>query len=90
MIHLMTNNPAGKIVAIWKNEAIPTFDDLETRLGTKGLGYKWSYSIVEFAVKTYGIKKLPIWIKNGGDIKKTFHISKEQFWKKWADSIPKI
>ena len=79
-----------KLDAIWKNELIPTFDDLEARLGTKGLGYKWSYSIVEFAVNTYGIEKLPLWIKNGGDIQKTFGISKEQFWKNWADSIPKV
>ena len=71
-----------------KNE-IPKFDDFSSDsqvFGPAG-GYEWSYTIVEFAVNTFGTQKLHAWIKNNGDFSSVFEISKEEFWTKWVDYL---
>ena len=50
-------------------------------------GYQWSYTIIEFAVNTFGTQKLHAWIKNNGDFNSVFEISKEKFWTRWVDYL---
>lgn len=67
----------------------PTLKDLETdsyTFGNKG-GYQFSYSIVDYIVKTYGQNKLVALIKSPSDFEKILGVSKDDFQKKWVNSI---
>lgn len=67
----------------------PTLKDLETDSYTFGNnnGYVFSYSIVDYIVKTYGQDKLVALIKSPSDFEKILGISKDDFQKNWVNSI---
>jgi|GEM_PF-578283 len=80
----------NQVLSIAKSSnKFPTLSDLETdsyTFGNKG-GYEFSYSIVDYIVKTYGQDKLVALIKSPSDFEKILGVSKEDFQKKWVNSI---
>jgi RNA polymerase sigma-70 factor (ECF subfamily) len=64
---------------------IPTFSALETgsSYGDNG-GYFWSYTLVDFAVRTYGRDTLRTWLDNHGAFDSTFGVSEEAFRAGWV------
>ena len=59
--------------------------DLENdpyNFGSQG-GYQFSYSIIEYMVKTYGYDKLIALIKSPSEFEKILGLSKEEFQKEW-------
>jgi len=63
---------------------IPPFSALEdgSSYGDNG-GYFWSYTIVDFATRTYGRDTLRPWLDNGGAFDSTFGVGEEAFRARW-------
>jgi hypothetical protein len=64
---------------------IPAFSALEegSSYGDNG-GYFWSYTIVDFALRTYGRDALRPWLDNHGAFDSTFGVSEEAFRAGWV------
>ena len=67
---------------------IPTFSALEdgSSYGEDG-GYFWSYTIVAFAMTTYGRDTLRPWLDNRGRFDSTFGVSEEAFRARWVEYL---
>jgi hypothetical protein len=50
-------------------------------------GYQYSYSIVDFIIKTYGYDKLIALIKSPADFEKILGITEDNFQKKWISYV---
>lgn len=79
----MNPNRRKYIATFIRHNQIPTLNVLEPDMNNTA-NLSWSYTVVEFATKQYGIGKLPLWIKNCGDVPKTFSVSWEDFYRKWV------
>ena len=62
---------------------VPSLDKLETYQFQQLGGYAFSYTIIEYIVKTYGYEPLIAFIKRPDDYKNAFGISKEEFEIGW-------
>ncbi len=67
---------------------IPAFGALEdgSSYGDNG-GYFWSYTIVDFAMATYGRDTLRPWLDNRGRFDPTFGVSEEAFRARWVEYL---
>jgi hypothetical protein len=67
----------------------PSLKDLETDSYTFGnmKGYQFSYSIIDYLLKTYKYDKLIAIIKSPSDFEKILGESKEDFQKKWIANL---
>ncbi len=67
---------------------IPSFADLGDRSRFADLGgYAWSYTILDFAVTTYGRDTLRPWIDNGGAFEATFGVTEAAFRARWIEYL---
>ncbi|MDP4089438.1 MAG: peptidase MA family metallohydrolase [Bacillota bacterium] len=68
---------------------LPSFIDLETDSETfsKNGGYQFSYSIIDYIVKTYGYDKLIALIKSPRDFENILGVSKDDFHKQWIAQL---
>ncbi len=88
----MDENRRNYIIQKVKNNQFPKFEGFNTnsiQFGNIG-GYQWCYTIIEFAVNTFGIEKLPKWVRSGGNFQSTFGISEEAFRAQWMDYLKAI
>jgi RNA polymerase sigma-70 factor (ECF subfamily) len=67
-------------------EQIPTFEDMSKDFKEVG-GYQFSYTIVEFIIKKYGMEKIIELIKNSTDIQLVLKMNYDEFREKWIEFL---
>ncbi|KOR89029.1 RNA polymerase sigma factor [Paenibacillus solani] len=71
-----------------RNGTIPSFEELNDHSWEFGkTGFQFSYLIIEYITKEYGLGRLNQFIRNLDDYHGIFHLTKEELHRQWVEAL---
>jgi len=71
-----------------RNGTVPSFEELNDHSWEFGkTGFQFSYLIIEYITKEYGLDRLNQFIRNLDDYQGVFHLTKEELHRQWVEAL---